>query len=79
MKTILTTYGNLLGVGVDIIVYPSLVAQIDNVPGITDFDIKIGIAPAPTLDNNISISDGTITAPEFSSWSSTNITINHVP
>lgn len=79
LKTLLALYGNTLGVGIDVIVYPSLVAQIDNIPGITDFIIKIGIAPAPTLDNNIAVSDGTSTSPEFSMWSTTNITINHVP
>jgi len=78
LKTLLAAYGNTLGVGVDVIVYPSLVAQIANIPGIIDFDLKIGIAPSPTLDDNIDISDGTSTPPEFSSWSTTNITINHI-
>lgn len=75
LKTLLTAWGNSLGVGVDVIVYPTLVAQIALIPGITDFDIKIGTAPSPTLDDNINISDGTSTAPEYSTWSTTNITI----
>lgn len=78
LKTLLTVWGNALGVGVDIIVYPILVAQIAQIPGIIDFNLKIGIAPAPTLDNNITISDGVSTTPEFSSWNTTNITINHI-
>jgi uncharacterized phage protein gp47/JayE len=78
LKTILAAYGNSLGVGVDIIVYPSLVAQIDSVPGITDFDLKIDTSPSPTTDDNISISNGVTTTPEYSSWSTTNIIINHI-
>lgn len=78
LKTLLAAYGNALGVGVDIIVYPLLIAQIANIPGITDFNLKIGTSPSPTLDNNISISDGTSTPPEFSKWSTTNMAINHV-
>lgn len=78
LKTVLVTWGNELGTGIDVIVYPQLIAQINDIPGILDFTIKIGVAPAPTLDDNIDISDGTSTTPEFSSWSTTNITINHI-
>ena len=75
LKAALVAWGNLLGVGEDVIVYPQLIAQIATIPGILDFDVKIGVAPAPTLDDNIDISDGTTTSPEFSSWSTTNISI----
>lgn len=75
LKAALVAWGNLLGVGEDVIVYPQLIAQIAEIPGILDFDVKIGVAPAPTLDDNIDISDGTTTSPEFSSWSTTNISI----
>jgi len=78
LKTILANWGNSLGVGIDVIVYPVLVAQVAQIPGIIDFNIKIGTSPSPTLDNNIPISDGTTTPPEFSNWSTTNIIINHV-
>jgi len=78
LKEILIAWGNELGVGVDIIVYPQLIAQMNEVPGILDFNIKIGTSSPPTLDDNIDISDGTSTVPEFSIWSTTNITINHV-
>jgi len=77
LKTILAAYGNTLGVGIDVIVYPSLIAQIANISGILDFDLKIGTSPAPTLDDNIDVSDGTSTPPEFSLWSTVNIAINH--
>jgi len=78
LKEALAEWGNDLGVGEDVIVYPQLIAQIAQIPGITDFTIKIGTSPAPTLDDNIDISDGTSTNPEFSSWSTTNITITPV-
>jgi len=75
LKAVLVEWGNDLGTGVDVIVYPQLIAQIATIPGITDFDVKIGTAPGPTLDDNVTISDGTSTNPEFSSWDTTNITI----
>lgn len=80
VKAYIVAWGNALGVGIDIIVYPQLIAQIANVIGITDFDVKIGKKAdgTPTTDNNVLISDGTSTHPEFSSWSTTDITINHV-
>lgn len=78
LKAVLVAWGNALGTGVDIIVYPQLVAQVNDIPGILDFTIKIGTSSPPTVDDNIDISDGTSTPPEFSVWSTTNITINHV-
>jgi uncharacterized phage protein gp47/JayE len=78
LKAIIVAWGNNLGVGTDIIVYPQLVAQIALIPGILDFDIKIGTSSPPTLDDNIDISDGISGIPEYSNWSTTNITINHI-
>jgi len=81
LKTALVTWGNALGVGQDIIVYPQLIAQIANIPGITDFVVGIGKVtdpPPPTSDDNVIISDGTSTPPEYSTWDTTDITINHV-
>lgn len=79
LKTLLAAYGNTLGVGISVIVHPTLEAQIALISGIIGFDIKIGTSSPPTLDSNIPISDGTSTPPEYSSWSTTNITINHIP
>jgi len=77
LKTVLATWGNTLGVGQDIIVYPQLIAQIAAIPGITDFVVKIDIhaIDEESTDDKIDVSDGTTTAPEFSLWSTTNITI----
>lgn len=78
VKNIMVTWGEGLGVGQDVIVFPSLVAQLDAVPGITDVVVKIGIAPAPTLDNNIVIDDGITpgVVVELSTWDIANITVN---
>lgn len=77
-KNIMETWGNGLGVGQDVIVYPSLVAQLDAIPGITDIVVKIGTAPAPTLDDNIVIDDGETpgVTVELSVWDIANITVN---
>jgi len=71
-------WGNEIGVGNDVIVYPSLVGQLNGVTGITDVVVKIGITASPTLDNNIDIDDGTGGNVELSRWDTTRITINHV-
>lgn len=78
LKAAIVEWGNELGVGEDVIVYPQLIAQIAQIPGITDFTVKIGTSPGPSGDDYIDISDGTSTNPEFSSWSTTNITITPV-
>jgi len=64
-------YGAALDVGDDVIPHPALESVIANVPGITDVVIKIGTAPAPTLDNNI-----VITATQLALFDSSRITIN---
>lgn len=69
-------FGNGLGVGKDVIVYPSLIGSFSDIPGITDVVVKIGIAPAPTLEDNIDIDDGTSGSVEISRWIAANITIN---
>lgn len=51
-------YGEALTIGQDVIVYgsaPSLACSFDEIPGITDFTLRIGTAAAPTLDDNIPI------------------------
>lgn len=80
VKAAIIAWGNDLGVGQDIIVYPRLVSIIGTIDGILDFEIKIGktVDGVPTLDDNVTISDGTGSHPEFSSWSTTNITINSI-
>lgn len=64
-------FGVSLDVGEDVIVHPTLEAVIANVSGITDVTVKIGTAPAPTLDNNIVISPV-----QIARFDSSRITIN---
>lgn len=78
IKAALVAWGNALGAGQDVIVYPALVGQLLVVPGITDMTVMIGTAPAPTLDDNIDIDDGTGGTVELSRWDTSRITIAHI-
>lgn len=49
----LATYGNTLGIGVELIVSPKLIASLISIPGIQDVELLVGTAPGPTLPNNI--------------------------
>lgn len=49
------TFESTLAIGDDVIVFPYLVSSFSDVPGITNVVVKIGIAPAPTLNANIII------------------------
>lgn len=75
VEGIMTDWGNALGAGVDVVVYPSLIAQLDSIPGITDVVVRIGTAVSPTLDNNIDIDDGSVTQVEISRWDTSRITV----
>jgi uncharacterized phage protein gp47/JayE len=78
VEAIMVAWGNALGVGQDVIVFPELVAQLSStaIPGITDIVVKIGTAPSPTLDNNVIIDDGTSGSVEISRWDTARITVN---
>ncbi len=75
VKTALVEWGNALGAGTDVIVYPALVGQLLAVPGITDVVVRIGTAPNPTLDDNIDIDDGTGGDVELSRWDTSRIEV----
>lgn len=60
-----------LQIGEDVIVYPQLIGVLDKIPGITNINVKIGIEPDPTGDENILINPDAIA--EFDSG---RITIN---
>lgn len=47
--------GNQFGIGGDVIVIPTLICALDNIPGILDIDIRIGTSPSPTSDANIPV------------------------
>ncbi len=74
-ETAILAFGNALNIGDDVIVFPSLVASVSEIPGILDMVIRIadtasgGGDPSPTLDNNITIDET-----EVSVWSSSRLT-----
>jgi uncharacterized phage protein gp47/JayE len=53
-------YGNGLGIGKDVIVYPQLMCALHEIAGITDVAIRVGLSASPTLDNNIVIAPNEI-------------------
>jgi len=74
----LLAFGDAVGIGNDVIIRPDLIGSLDSIAGITDVVVRIGIAPGPTLDNNISIEDGDTGPVEKSAWDLTRITVNLV-
>jgi uncharacterized phage protein gp47/JayE len=82
VETLIVLWGDSLGTGQDVIVFGSnaLINQFGEVPGITDVVVRIGVAPSPTLDDNIVIDDGITpgVAVEISLWDTSNIIIAHV-
>jgi len=70
-QAILDRAAERFSVGDDVIVIPTLIAALDAIPGIIDVVIKVGTAPAPTLDANIPIAIS-----EIASFDSTRITVN---
>jgi uncharacterized phage protein gp47/JayE len=67
-------YGDALEIGEDVIVNPVLIGTYDDVPGITNSAIRIGIAPGPTLDNNIVIAET-----DIADFDSSRTTITELP
>ena len=82
VENIMVLYGDGLGTGQDVIVFGSnsLIAQLNDIPGISDVVIRIGKTASPTLDNNIVIDDGITPGVdvEKSSWDTSRINIAHV-
>lgn len=74
----LVTWGNGLGQGVDVVVFPTLIAQLNDISGIVDIVIRIGTAPSPTQNNNIPIDNGSIAQVEISRWAASRITVTQV-
>lgn len=70
VKNALLEFGASLGMGDDVIVIPQLVCSLESIPGIEDVVVRIGTAPAPTLDNNIPIA-----VDEIASFSEVNTTV----
>lgn len=74
VKAKILDYGNSLGLGKDVIVfgsYPDLSGSFRDVPGIIDYEIKVGKVNPPTLDNNVDI-----LAREKADFDTSRITVN---
>ncbi len=70
----IVAYGNKIGVGNDVIIYPDLMRAF-NIDGIINIGLKIGKTDSPTTDENIEINDGSTGDVEVSVWDSTRINI----
>jgi len=75
VKAAMVAWGNALGAGQDVIVYPALMGQLLTISGIIDVVVRIGTAPNPTLDDNIDIDDGSGGDVELSRWDTSRIEV----
>lgn len=75
VENLMIAWGNALGIGNNVIVYPHLAGQLMTIPGITDMAIDIGISASPSGDANIVIDDGSVSAVEISRWDAANINV----
>lgn len=73
VENAIKAYGDALGIGITVVVFgsdPNLSCSFQDIPGITDFTIRVGTAVSPTLDDNVPI-----LAREISSWDTSRITV----
>lgn len=70
IKEAILNYGNSLGIGKKVIVYPKLVASLNSIAGLLDLVVRIGTSANPTQDNNIEVA-----AYEISKWDSSRIEV----
>lgn len=73
VQAAIVAFGNSLGIGQDVIVFPKLICSIDSIPGITDVEIRIGTAINPTLSDNIPVD-----AAEISEWDSSRVAVGRI-
>lgn len=78
LKAAIVAWGNDLGAGQKVIVFPALMTVIGTIPGITDVEVRIDTAGSPTTDDNIDIDDGTGGDVELSRWDTSRITIGTI-
>lgn len=77
LKQAIVEWGNDLGVGKSVIVFPELMRAFD-IDGIYDVNVRIGKSADPTSDNNILIGNGVDSEVEVSKWDTSRIFINHI-
>ena len=82
VETAVITWGDDLGTGQDVIVFGSnsLIAQLNDIPGIEDVVVRIKDGAGPTTDDNIVIDNGITpgVAVEMSAWDTSRITVAQV-
>ena len=64
VQSAVIAWGNAIGVGTDVIVYPRLIASLNGIPGITDVVVRIGVAPVSTTPGSPAVDDNIVIAPE---------------
>lgn len=69
----IVTSGNALGIGTEVIVIPKLISSIAGIPGIQDAVLLIGLAPSPTLSDNILVAPNQIAV-----FDSSRINVTHI-
>jgi len=73
VQNALVSFGNALGIGQDVIVFPKLVCAINTIAGITDVVIRIGTAANPTLSDNVPVG-----AAEISQWDTSRVVVGRI-
>jgi uncharacterized phage protein gp47/JayE len=73
VQAAIVAFGNGLGIGADVIVFPKLICSIDSIPGITDVEIRVGTSAGPTLSDNIDID-----AAEISEWDTSRVLVGRI-
>lgn len=77
VENTLIAWGNSLGIGKNVIVYPQLIAQLNTIPGILDVTVRIDTSPVSNTPNDPAVDDNiTIAADEVSAWDVTRGTVN---
>lgn len=63
-ESLIIEWGNNLGIGQDVIVYPQLVAQLNSIPGILDVTVRIDSSPVSTVSGDPALDDNVVIAPQ---------------
>lgn len=63
-ESTIISWGNALGIGVDIVVYPQLVAQLNSIPGILDVTVRIDTSPVLTTPGSPAVDDNVVLGPD---------------
>lgn len=76
-KNLILSWGNALGIGQDVIVYPLLVAQVASVPGILDMRVRIDKVPVSNTPGDPAVDDNVPIQPfEVASFAETNTVVS---